>query len=237
MSCSPRSDPTRRRLDRRSGYFLERWTIRDSREWVCRQATGRTLEVGVGTGLNLRCYPADAELVAVDVDAARLQIAIERADGMSQAIRVIVADGHRLPFGPNTFETVVCTLALCDVSDRAAVLTEAHQVTRPGGMLLGRPLRTPVAPRTTGDSRRTGRVRDSGAPAPVGRLLRTRSAEEAGGLDMGRYDGSGTTSTASKSLCTAGEPPTDFAPLLALWPSTSAPPPWGWSWPSWPKPS
>ena len=133
MPCSPRSDRTRRRLDRRSGYFLERWTIRDSREWVCRQATGRTLEVGVGTGLNLRWYPADVELVAVDLDGERLEIAMERADGMSRAIRVIAADGHRLPFGPNTFDTVVCTLALCDVRDRAAVLTEAHRVTGPVG--------------------------------------------------------------------------------------------------------
>ena len=90
----------------------------------------------MGTGLNLRWYPADVELVAVDLDGERLQIAMERADGMSRAIRVIAADGHRLPFGPNTFDTVVCTLALCDVSDRAAVLTEAHRVIRPGGMLL-----------------------------------------------------------------------------------------------------
>jgi SAM-dependent methyltransferase len=131
-----RSDRTRRRLDRRSGYFFERWTIRDSREWVCRQATGRTLEVGVGTGLNLRWYPADIELVAVDLDRERLVIAAERAHEMGRAVRVAVADGHRLPFGPDTFDTVVCTLAICDVDDRAAVLTEAHRVVRPGGLLL-----------------------------------------------------------------------------------------------------
>lgn len=136
MLCSPRSDRTRRRLDRRSGYFFERWTIRDSREWVCRQATGRTLEVGVGTALNLRWYPAHVELVAVDVDSERLEIAVERAGGMNRALRVIAADGHRLPFGPDTFDTVVCTLALCDVRGRAAVLTEAHRVIRPGGILL-----------------------------------------------------------------------------------------------------
>jgi ubiquinone/menaquinone biosynthesis C-methylase UbiE len=131
-----RSDRTRRRLDRRSGYFFERWTIRDSREWVCRQATGRTLEVGVGTGLNLSWYPADIELVAVDLDRERLVIAAERTREMGRAVRVAVADGDRLPFGPDTFETVVCTLAICDVDDRTAVLTEAHRVVQPGGFLL-----------------------------------------------------------------------------------------------------
>jgi len=131
-----RSDRTRRRLDRRSGYFFERWTIRDSREWVCRQATGRTLEVAVGTGLNLRWYPADVELVAVDLDRERLVIAVERAREMSRAVRVAVADGHRLPFRSDTFDTVVCTLAICDVTDRAAVLTEVHRVVHAGGNLL-----------------------------------------------------------------------------------------------------
>lgn len=131
-----RSDRTRRRLDRRSGYFFERWTIRDSREWACHQATGRTLEVAVGTGLNLQWYPPDIDLVAVDLDRERLEIAAERAHEMSRAVRVAVADGHRLPFGPDTFETVVVTLAICAVNDRAAVLTEAHRVVRPGGLLL-----------------------------------------------------------------------------------------------------
>ena len=136
MLRSPRSDRIRRRLDRRSGYFCERWTIRDSREWACRRARGRTLEIAVGTGLNLRWYPADIELVAVDLDPGRLAIAAERAQAMSGAARVAVADGHQLPFGPNTFDTVVCTLAICDVEDRAAVLEEAHRVLRPGGSLL-----------------------------------------------------------------------------------------------------
>ncbi|MET0715730.1 MAG: class I SAM-dependent methyltransferase, partial [Mycetocola sp.] len=88
----------RRRLDRRTGYWCEKLTIRDSREWVCRQATGQTLEVGVGTGLNLRWYPADIELVAVDLDSERLEVSAERARELGRAVRVAVADGHRLPF-------------------------------------------------------------------------------------------------------------------------------------------
>jgi ubiquinone/menaquinone biosynthesis C-methylase UbiE len=110
--------------------------IRDSREWVCRQATGRTLEVGSGTGLNLQWYPADVELVAVDLDRERLVIAAERAHEMNRAVHLAVADGHRLPFGADTFDTVVFTLAICDVSDRAEVLTEAHRVIHAGGNLL-----------------------------------------------------------------------------------------------------
>lgn len=126
----------RRRLDRRAGYWCEKLTIRDSREWVCRQATGQTLEVGVGTGLNLRWYAADIELVAVDLDSERLEVSAERAAELGRAVRVAVADGHRLPFGDDTFDTVVSTLAICDVDSREATLAETFRVVRPGGLLL-----------------------------------------------------------------------------------------------------
>lgn len=42
--------------DRQIGLF-DRHLFRDSRAWVCAQASGRTLEVVIGTGLNLRCIP------------------------------------------------------------------------------------------------------------------------------------------------------------------------------------
>ena len=101
----------RRRLDRRSGYGCEWLTIRDSREWVCRQASGRTLGLGAGTGLNFRWYPSDVELVAVDLDRERLEVSAERADELGRAVGAAVADGHRLPFDHDVFDTVVCTLA------------------------------------------------------------------------------------------------------------------------------
>ena len=34
----------------------------DSCSWVCSQATGETLEVAIGTGLNLSLYPGEVRL-------------------------------------------------------------------------------------------------------------------------------------------------------------------------------
>jgi len=134
----------RRRLDRDAGYGAgygseygcEWLTLRDSREWVCRQARGRTLELGVGTGLNLRWYSDDVELLAVDLDHEHLEISADRAHELGRKVCLAVADGHRLPFSDDTFDTLVCTLAICDVDDRTATLAEAFRVIRPGGLLL-----------------------------------------------------------------------------------------------------
>lgn len=38
--------------DKQMGFF-DRHLFRDSRGWVCSRAGGDTLEVGIGTGLNL----------------------------------------------------------------------------------------------------------------------------------------------------------------------------------------
>jgi len=41
---------------------MDRWLFRDTRSWLCAQATGEVLEVAIGTGLNLTHYPADVRL-------------------------------------------------------------------------------------------------------------------------------------------------------------------------------
>jgi ubiquinone/menaquinone biosynthesis C-methylase UbiE len=41
-----------------------------------------------------------------------------------------------LPFPDASFDTVVCTLAVCAMPDRDRALAEMHRVVRPGGRLL-----------------------------------------------------------------------------------------------------
>src|SRR3954454_2212470 len=64
--------------DRQMGFF-ERLMFRGAREWATGHATGRTLEIGVGTGLNLPHYPPGVDLVGVDLTEEMLEIARKRA--------------------------------------------------------------------------------------------------------------------------------------------------------------
>jgi ubiquinone/menaquinone biosynthesis C-methylase UbiE len=116
--------------------WLDRFLIGDSRALLCGQATGRTLEVAIGTGLNLEHYPPDIQLTGVDLSAGMLAVAAKRANVSGVGVTLVHADAQKLPFRDASFDTVVCTLALCAVPDQATVIAEMHRVLTPGGQLL-----------------------------------------------------------------------------------------------------
>ena len=115
---------------------VERRYLADSRRWVGQRAAGSTLELAVGTGLNLPYYPVSVSLTAVDWSPRMVQAAERRARGLSRPIALTTADAMALPFADDEFDTVVCTFALCCIPDERAALTEAIRVLRPGGSLL-----------------------------------------------------------------------------------------------------
>jgi len=131
-----RMDVERRRWDRRAGFLMERWTIGDSRNWICSLALGRTLEVGVGTGLNFPLYGGDVELTGIDVNPGMLTMAHRRATELDRGVDLREGDAEMLPFPDASFDTVVCTLAVCSVAGRGAAIAEMYRVLRPAGLLL-----------------------------------------------------------------------------------------------------
>jgi SAM-dependent methyltransferase len=83
-------------------------------------STGRTLEVAVGTGLNLLFYPADVELTGIDFSSAMLGAARRRAGQLGRAVGLREADAQALPFPDACFDTAVCTFSLCAIPTSAA---------------------------------------------------------------------------------------------------------------------
>jgi ubiquinone/menaquinone biosynthesis C-methylase UbiE len=120
----------------RQMQFCDRVLLGDSRPWVCAQATGHSLEVAIGTGLNLPFYPAGVELTGIDFSPAMLGIAQTRARQLGRTIDLQEADAQALPFPDASFDTVVCTFALCSIPDERRAVGEMIRVLRPGGLLL-----------------------------------------------------------------------------------------------------
>ena len=124
------------RYDMEMDFWERRLLGSGHRSWACSRAVGDTLEVAIGTGLNLPYYPPDVRLTGIDLTPEMLAKAEIRARSIGRDIDLREADAHDLPFTEASFDTVVCTYAMCSVRDEVRVITEMKRVLRPGGRLI-----------------------------------------------------------------------------------------------------
>lgn len=93
------------------------------------------VDVGCGTGYNLRCWRRHAgRVIGVDRSISRSS-AHRPASRASRSIAVVEGDAERLPFGDGVADAVVALDVLEHVDDRRA-LTEVVRILRPGGRLV-----------------------------------------------------------------------------------------------------
>jgi ubiquinone/menaquinone biosynthesis C-methylase UbiE len=110
--------------------------LRRLRRRVLQQASGKVLEVAVGTGKNLRFYSRESGIIGVDLSKGMLKIARKRAAELSMNDSFVLADSEVLPFSDDVFDTVVSSLSTCTFPDPVAALREMARVCRPAGKIL-----------------------------------------------------------------------------------------------------
>ncbi|MGD9736225.1 MAG: class I SAM-dependent methyltransferase [Solirubrobacterales bacterium] len=121
----------------RSLKATEEGGLGEMRRQLLAGATGRVLELGAGTGVNLDHYPpAVSELVLVEPDPHMAKRLRARLRASPRRATVLESPGERLPFADGEFDLAVATLVLCTVPDPTATLAELRRVLAPGGRLL-----------------------------------------------------------------------------------------------------
>ena len=120
----------------RSISYLDRRFLASSRAWVCSRASGKTLEVAIGTGLNLGYYPHSTELFGLEFSRPMLQGALDKSAQLNVSTAYTQGDALALPYADSSFDSVVCTYALCGFQDERKSLAEMQRVLKPGGKLL-----------------------------------------------------------------------------------------------------
>jgi SAM-dependent methyltransferase len=104
------------------------------REQVCAGLTGRVLEIGFGSGLNLGTYPAAVTSVdAVEPSDLAWRLSEDRRAASAVPVERVGLDGQRLAAPDASYDAAVSTFTLCTIPDVEAALRELHRVLRPGG--------------------------------------------------------------------------------------------------------
>lgn len=130
--------------DRHLGPLLFEQYARDlaTRLTAGERPVTRVLEVAAGTGILTeqlaRLLPAEANIVATDLNPPMLAVAQERLQGHASGSRVEWrdADATSLPFADGSFDAVVCQFGVMFFPDKPRAASETHRVLGPGGHWL-----------------------------------------------------------------------------------------------------
>lgn len=112
-------------------FMLLKW-----RKELLKEAAGKTLEVGIGTGKNLPWYPAEVLLTGIDFSEQMINKARRNARKRGDRPELKVMDAEDMQFEDNSFDTVVTSCVFCSVPNPVSGLQEIRRVCKNGGKIL-----------------------------------------------------------------------------------------------------
>lgn len=97
----------------------------------------RVLEVGVGTGLTLDCYPASSRIVGIDLSVEMLARAQRRAAALGlRDVELHIMNGEATPFADASFDCITVPYVLSATPDPVRLVRELRRLCRPGGTIV-----------------------------------------------------------------------------------------------------
>lgn len=111
--------------------------LRPLRQEVVQGLRGDVVEIGFGSGLNLRYLDADEvdKLLVIEPNDTARRLGEERTARSDVPVEFLGLDGQALPLEDGSVDAVLSTFSLCTIPDVEAALGEIGRVLRPGGEL------------------------------------------------------------------------------------------------------
>jgi ubiquinone/menaquinone biosynthesis C-methylase UbiE len=96
----------------------------------------RVLEVGCGTGENLKLFKkSGCEVYGIDLSPSMTKVATKK---LGENAHILLGDASQLPYSDNHFDLVIAMLTLHEMSNsiRSPIISEMKRVMKPDGRLL-----------------------------------------------------------------------------------------------------
>lgn len=128
----------RQRFNRTALFYdwMDRMIPDSLRRLATERATGKVLEVGVGTGKNLPNYPIGCEVTGIDFSPRMLSKAQTRATTAKVPVTLLEMDAQKMTFEDQSFDTVLSTCVFCSVPDPVKGLMEIRRVCKKDGIII-----------------------------------------------------------------------------------------------------
>lgn len=98
--------------------------------------TGTVVEIGPGTGPNLKFFPPGIHWIGIEPNPAMHGYLRNEAERLGLTVELLQGSAEKIPLPDGSADAVVSTLVLCTVPDPAQVVAEALRVLKPGGRFV-----------------------------------------------------------------------------------------------------
>jgi SAM-dependent methyltransferase len=123
-------------LPRLTDLVLRGHEVGDLRGDACTGLRGRVLEIGFGSGLNVRWYPREVtEVHAVEPSDVAWRMSERRRARTDIPIHRTGLEGERVDADDASYDAVLVTFTLCSIPAVDRALAEARRVLKPGAGL------------------------------------------------------------------------------------------------------
>ena len=119
-----------------ANFLCRHEIITEQREKIVPLASGRVLEIGIGSDLNLPFYNPDKVEHVWGLDPSREMWNMAETGNTKFNIEFLEAPAENIPLGDATADTIVVTYSLCTVPKIIDALREMRRVLSPGGELI-----------------------------------------------------------------------------------------------------
>lgn len=109
---------------------------KDKKETLFQNLRGKVVEIGAGTGVNLRFFPKEIEWVGIEPNEAMHPYLENEAERQGISIELRKGNAEQMDMENESVDFVVSTIVLCSVKNVKKTLQEIKRILKPGGKFI-----------------------------------------------------------------------------------------------------